>query len=452
MRDLLTEVADAIARHGLLGPTDHRVLVGLSGGPDSVVLLHALKRLGYAVVGAHLDHGLRPGSRDEGRQVAEWCGAWQVPCVVSKANIVPTGSVEEAAREARYAFLNATARAHGCTAIALGHHADDQAETLLFRLARGTGPDGLAGMRPKREQVDGPPIVRPLLGLRRSDIEETLAAWGLPALQDPSNLDVSFARNRIRHEVLPALAAVSPDAAGHLARLAELMQEESDLEQEETARLAKYMTRTFATGLGEVDRRALAALPRARRRRLLRLVAGRLGAPAWDAASLEAVLRVADAGGAVDLAGGFRAWAEPEVLVLAGNLPGPTPVFLDRESSAQPTEPWGWRVTCSSVSSAREAGPTIVRFDPAGMPADLVWRSANPDGDVFQPWGHQESRSLRHFLARAEVPRHRQASLLVLASQEVVFWVVGVRRGSQAKVERTPEDVWEMQAAAAFWV
>jgi hypothetical protein len=86
------------------------------------------------------------------------------------------------------------------------------------------------------------------------------------------------------------------------------------------------------------------------------------------------------------------------------------------------------------------------------LPADLEWRSARPDDDRFQPWGHQESRSLRHFLARAEIPRHRQDGLLVLASQEEVFWVVGVRRGSQAKVERTPEEVWEMQAAAGFWV
>jgi hypothetical protein len=230
------------------------------------------------------------------------------------------------------------------------------------------------------------------------------------------------------------------------------MQEESDLEQEDTARLAKYMTRTFATGLGEVDRRAFTALPRVRRRRLLRLLAGRLGAPAWDASSLEAVLHVADAGGAVDLPAGFRAWAEPDVLVLAGLPPEPAPAFLDRQTAVQPTAPWGWAVTRSTVPSARDAGPTVVRFDPAGLPADLVWRSARPDLDRFQPWGHRESRSLRHFLARAEVPRHRQASLLVLASREEVFWVVGVRRGSQAMVERTPEDVWEMQAAARFWV
>lgn len=450
MSPLIAEVAAYIARHDLI-TQDDRVLVGLSGGPDSVVLLHVLNRLGYTVEAAHLDHGLRPGSAADARWVEARCAEWGVPFHGGVARVTPAGSIEAAAREARYAYLSEVARARGCTLIALGHHADDQAETLLFRLARGTGPSGLAGMRPRREQGAGPAIVRPLLGVSRPAIEAALAAWGLPSLTDPSNADTDFARNRLRHVVMPALRAISPDATRHVARLAELMAEEEALGEEETARLAKYMTRTFSSGMGEVDRRALGALPPPRRRRVLRHLAARLGAPAWDAASLDALCRVSASGGAVDLAGGWRAWVEDGVLVLGGNLPGPAPVsFL--QVPTQPTAPWGWRVTWRPTVSDAPASPVCVRFDAGELPEGLVWRSGKPDDDGFQPWGHRETHSLRHFLARAGVPRRHQGHWLVLAHEETVYWVVGVRRGSRARVQRTPENVWEMQAAAGFWV
>jgi tRNA(Ile)-lysidine synthase len=450
VNDFTAHVARYIEIHGLMNPGD-RVLVGLSGGPDSVALLHALKRLGHDVVAAHLDHGWRIESADEAAWVAARCAEWGVPCHVERMGVAPAGSMEEAAREARYAFLDRVASEAGCGAIATGHHADDQAETLIFRLARGTGPAGLVGMRPRRLLPSGMPIVRPLLAVSRAAIMHALEAWGLPSLTDPTNADLGPSRNRIRHQVMPALASVSPDAARHMAKLSELVREEEATGEEEDRRLAKYLLRTFSTGWGELDRGALLALPLSRRRRLVRWVAGRLGAPVWDAVSLERLLDVAAGGGAADLAGGWRVTVEDDVVVLDGNFAPPEPVSF-HGSGRQSTEAWGWAVTIAHQASAEAASPTLVRFDPSALPGGLVWRTGRPDTDAFRPWGHREKRSLRHFLARADVPRRRQGGLLVLAAEEEVLWVVGVRRGAAAAVSRTPEDVWEMQAAARFWV
>lgn len=450
MDSILAAIAHTIARHSLLTPGD-RVLVGLSGGPDSIVLLHALKQLGYAVEAAHLDHGLRPASADEARWVAERCAAWGVPCRISR---VAVGPGEEAAREARHAYLQSVARETGVGAIALGHHADDQAETLLFRLARGTGPSGLAGMRAYRPTEGGAPLIRPLLDLTRAEIEQAQATWNLPALTDPSNATTDFARNRLRHQAMPALRTVNPDAARHLARLAEIVQEEEALREETIVRLAKFIVRSVAPHVGEIERGAFLALPPATRRRLLRWVLTRLGGPAGDQALLEAALAVAEQGGGSDLAGGWRITVEEPWLVLTrpGCAPAPVPYGAVRDSGGETLAAWGWHVGISDRLSEAEAGPTRVRFDATALPADLHFRSAIPDTDRFCPWGHQETRSLRHFLARCQVPRHRQETLLVLASDSDVYWVVGYRRGNQAMVQRTPENSVEMQATARFRV
>lgn len=451
MDPILQAIAQAIAAHTPLDP-GARLLVGLSGGPDSVVLLHGLRRLGYDVGAAHLDHGLRPDAAEDARWVAARCAEWGVPCRVTRLALA-SGS-EAAGREARHAFLQAVAREEGYAAIALGHHADDQAETLLFRLARGTGPAGLAGMRVFRPTPGGAPLLRPLLDLTRAQIEEALAAWGLPALSDPTNSSSDFARNRLRQAAMPALRSVNPDAARHMARLATLMQEEEALREESLVRLAKFMVRSVAPHVGEIERGAFLALPMATRRHLLRWVLTRLGGEAGDQSLLEAALAVAEQGGGSDLALGWRITVEEPWVVLTrpASAPAPVPLGAVRNAGGSALAAWGWRLTVRDGFSDAPAGPTRVRFDAAALPDDLVFRTAAPDQDRFCPWGHEETRSLRHFLARSAVPRHRQETLLVLASGLDVYWVVGYRRGSRALVPRTPENGVEMQATARFRV
>lgn len=442
---VLHAVAAAIARDQLLQDGD-RVLVALSGGPDSMLLLHALRALGYVVGAAHFDHGLRPESAHDAARVAAHCASLGIPCALARAATPPTS--EGAARTARYDFLFRAARDGGYDAIALGHQADDQAETLLFRLARGTGLDGLAGMAPRREATV--PLVRPLLGLTRRQVLAAVAELALPAIEDASNATLDFARNRLRLRVLPELEAVNARAVPHLARLASLAREESAEEKVEDRRLAKYLMRTSGPRLGELDRKALLALPPARRRRMLRLLVEALGAMPWEADATEAALAIALTGGSADLPGGWRVECDEGTVVLDGGNEAFERPFVGL--GPQPTQRWGWRVEVRQGVTAGPAGPACVRFDAETLGPDLCWRSARPERDRFQPWGHRQARSLRHFLSACKVPLRQQSSLLVLAAAEEVLWVVGLRRGGRARVERTPENAWEMLATAFFEV
>ncbi|HEU0013426.1 MAG TPA: tRNA lysidine(34) synthetase TilS, partial [Longimicrobium sp.] len=209
---------------GLTG-TDARVLVAVSGGCDSVALLHLLRfgagPGGPRMLAAHFDHAMRPGSDADARWVAGLCRGWEVPLHAARAETAPATEAE--AREARYAFLLRAKEAAGATHVATAHHADDQAETVLFRVLRGTGVAGLAGI-PAR---DGRGIVRPLLPFWRNEVRAYARIHRLRWRTDPTNALLDPARNRIRHELLPlAEAHVAAGARRSLVRLAALAAEE----------------------------------------------------------------------------------------------------------------------------------------------------------------------------------------------------------------------------------
>jgi tRNA(Ile)-lysidine synthase len=226
-------------RRALLGPCrvapGATLVIACSGGPDSLALLAGLaelaRRLRLRLVVAHLDHGVRAGSPADARAVARRAAALGLPCVSGRR---PRGlgrarQDEAGLRRLRRAFLRRVAREHGADAIALGHTAEDQAETLLLRLTRGTGLRGLAGMRPRRG-----PWVRPLLGVTRAQVAEFLRDRRLRARRDPTNADLRRSRNLVRHRVLPVLARLNPRAgealAGAAARLgavAELLERQA---------------------------------------------------------------------------------------------------------------------------------------------------------------------------------------------------------------------------------
>ncbi|MCY3905298.1 MAG: tRNA lysidine(34) synthetase TilS [Caldilineaceae bacterium] len=232
----------APARKGGSGAT---VVVGVSGGADSVTLLHLLAGLREAwsidLVAAHLDHGLRVESGDDAAFVAEISQDWEVPlesAALPRGALAGGGNLEAAARRARYRFLAEIAagrRADGKTVeVAVAHTANDQAETVLMNLIRGSGLDGLAGMRAARplfvddRPVPGVQLVRPLLGATRDEILQYLARHRLPWREDPSNRDRSLVRNRLRHEILPQLEAINPRVVASLCRTATLLAAEAE--------------------------------------------------------------------------------------------------------------------------------------------------------------------------------------------------------------------------------
>src|SRR5215213_7551113 len=204
-------------------PPGAHLLAAVSGGADSVVLLHLLRfELGAAVTAAHFDHTMRPGSAADAAWVKGLCAAWGVPLVGVRAERPPRSEAE--AREARYAFLEEARERAGAEWIATAHHADDQAETVLFRVLRGTGVAGLAGI-PEIDQAAG--IVRPLLPFWRAELRRYARAHRLRWREDATNLVADPARNRIRLELLPRIEkTVAPGARRALVRLAALAREE----------------------------------------------------------------------------------------------------------------------------------------------------------------------------------------------------------------------------------
>jgi tRNA(Ile)-lysidine synthase len=299
-------------------PAGRTVLVAVSGGADSVALAAATAfegpRAGLRAGAVTVDHGLQAGSADRAQQVVALARELGLdPVDVCTVSVGRDGGPEAAARVARYAALDAAAETNDAAAVLLGHTLDDQAETVLLGLARGSGPRSLAGMAASRGRYR-----RPFLELRRADTAAACAALGLPVWQDPHNADPAFTRSRVRTEVLPALEDVlGPGVAQALARTARLLRDDD-------AALETWAAREHTD-----DVAALAALPAAVRGRVLRRLLLDAGVPAGAlaAAHLDAVDALVTAWhgqGAVHLPGGLGAARRCGRLVVDGR-PGRSP-------------------------------------------------------------------------------------------------------------------------------
>lgn len=207
-----------------LDPMPRGMVVAVSGGADSVALLRALRtEFDGPLVVAHLNHGLRGLDSDADAEfVAKLSSELKLPVHIERREVPAGGNLEATARRIRYDWLRELAQAAGADFVATGHTADDQAETVLFRLLRGTGLHGLRGIARKRRLADGVSLIRPLLDVRRSELEAYLAALQQPWRRDASNADRRFTRNSIRHDLLPKLAGeYNPRVVESLVRLAQ---------------------------------------------------------------------------------------------------------------------------------------------------------------------------------------------------------------------------------------
>jgi tRNA(Ile)-lysidine synthase len=250
---------------------DVTVIAAVSGGPDSVALLRALVAVRSAgpgrIIAAHCNHRLRGGeSEADAAFVAELCGELGVPCEIGVADVSQMAELgdglEAAAREARYDFLSEAVRRHGARYLAMAHTADDQAETILQRILRGTGLAGLAGIPRLRPLNEMTTLIRPLLGARRSEVLAYLAHLGQDYRQDASNLERRFTRNRIRRELLPKLAAdYNPAVVEALVRLGQLAREAQEVLAAEAAALRERAATPLPGRGWQIDALRLAGQP-----------------------------------------------------------------------------------------------------------------------------------------------------------------------------------------------
>ncbi|ALC17539.1 tRNA(Ile)-lysidine synthetase [Desulfuromonas soudanensis] len=422
-----------LVEHNLVSPGD-RVLVAVSGGADSVALLHLLHRLAptfpLTLCVAHLDHALRPESADDLLFVQRLCERFALPFVSSRESVAEMAEqrgvgLEEAGRDARRSFLTQTAARHDCRWIALGHHRGDQAETVVHRLLRGSALSGLAGMRLKNG-----PFIRPLLSFSRQQLLDYLDRQGLPHVQDKSNDDFAYTRNRIRHQVLPVLQSLNPAVEEHLAHLARRIESEEDYWAGEERRVLETLARRRADGLW-LDCKTLAEVHPALRLRVIRRALGEVrgSLAGLGRLHLEAV---------ASLLGGLRpqrevhlpgAWVGrryrqlwlrrfPPVIGEPYSLPIPGP-------GSYPL-PGGAELTVSLVETGAGEDRWSVEFDASLLRFPLTVRTF-ANGDRFHPAGAAGGKKLKDFLIDSKIPREERRSLPLVVG-ETILWVAGVRR------------------------
>lgn len=225
------------------------ILCATSGGLDSMCLAHLLHQLGYPVVIAHYHHGLRETASEDAAFVEAWCQARGLPFVMERGDVAHYAKaqglgIEEAGRTLRYAFLHRTATAHGCAWIATAHHGDDNVETMVLNLCRGTGLAGLCGI----PAISGK-LIRPFLGVSRQDLETFALAQHLAHVEDATNQDVTFVRNRVRHQVVPVLETINPQAVAHFAQTAKQLTAENAYLTAQAQAIPRTVTDTVITFL-----------------------------------------------------------------------------------------------------------------------------------------------------------------------------------------------------------
>jgi tRNA(Ile)-lysidine synthase len=448
--DLLSRVREFVRQHDLIAP-DTRVIAALSGGSDSVALVHLLRELADAgalrLVGiVHFNHQLRASADADEHFAAGVAASLHLPFTsdredVSARAIREHRSVEDAARTARHAFFERARVACKADAVALGHTRDDQAETVLLRLIRGAGPRGLAGMHPKNGH-----IIRPLLGCRRQDLRGWLEERTLPFVEDETNQDVSIPRNRVRAELLPLLAArFNPGIVDVLADQAELSREASEWMDATADVLAARIVRRTALPDGakqyDIDAANLLAAPPALRRRVLwramsEVAGGRPIAFGHVATALRLIEGRTDTG--VDFPG-QRLERIGSRVVLTGRVDGaqgrraPDEVSnLFRFPLSIPGEvalpDAGWvvsaeRVAGATVSNAVTSDTALVRSDLCS--GSLSVRNRRP-GDRFRPVGLAGQKKLQdYFVDRKVLRKQRDAVPLVVDDTDRIVWVAG---------------------------
>lgn len=444
---LLARVEVDLREHDLLD-AGQRVVVGMSGGVDSMVLADVLRRLGYRVVAAHVNYGLRGAESDADEDtVRTWCAAQQPPVPVHVTRCDPEAkaadegrSLQEAARQQRYAFMARCAAEEGTDRVAVGHHQGDQAETLLLNLFRGSGVEGLAGMAPRRPLRNDASIdlVRPLLGGARAAIEAYAQAQDLPWRTDASNRAIKYDRNTIRHRIMPVIEAHFEGAGERIARAADLVRAYRAETFEPALEMHFSRCATATDSGGVLDTAALRALPVVWQRRVILEALARWMADApYHATFAEEVenLLEAQVGRRIEIAAG-TIWRERGALRFVDQappaLPSARPVPIG-EDVALPSGTLRVEPVEALPPSFKQEAPLTVYADACALQEPIEvrpWR----DGDRFQPLGMTHTKKISDLLTDEHVPPHRRRGVLVLLDRARIVWVVGHRLAHPVRI------------------
>lgn len=459
----LQKVQTCILSESLIGRGDH-VLVAVSGGPDSVALLSALyslqEALGIAQLTAlHFNHGLRgKDSEDDQGFVEALTRRLTVPLLSSRGDVKAHQrkhrvSLEMAARDCRHDFFREALVKLRAQRIALGHTANDQAEEILLRLLRGTGPSGMAGMLPSTSEG----IIRPLMEVTRQEILEYLAACGLPHREDTSNLEPFCQRNMLRLEVFPRLqSAFHGQIVSTLSRHARLARDEEDYWREHLRGLWPILCREESTSRVALSFPLLAGLHRAEQKRMLRCALSKIHGNLQHiyAVHLESIVQWLPhsfSGQSMDLPERIRVSREGDRLVFTKGPSEEHEFELSLEETVIP-KPGNYafgslyleivskdRQSLPTPSGPRE-GATSVRLDADQVRWPLTLRGWRP-GDRFCPSGMTGSKKLQDFFVDCKIPREKRKQIPLLCDADKICWIVGFRLDERVRVQDDTERV-----------
>lgn len=458
----LTErMLSTIRRFSMIEPGE-KVLVAVSGGPDSVALLYALhsisKEIGISLHAAHLNHSFRGEESDADEQyVSQLAEKLEVPFTSEKIDVPAIRetlrlSPEEAARLVRYEFLERVAAEIQADRIAVGHTADDQVETVILNLLRGTGIDGLAGMPPVRNK-----IIRPLVEVRRSAVEEYVEHLHLHPRIDSSNLTASYTRNRIRLDLLPLLRReYNPELDTAVLRLLELARADSAYLNVEVQKALGKLVTSRKTGSVVLDAAELSALPLAVKRRVLREALREIRGGLADVGFIhvDELVRLleAESNFEVELPGGAFARRRGGSFVLLSSKPVELPIIYCHE------------VKVPGATSVREIDATLVAelvskptelvlprgsgeivLDYGRISGTLVVRNWRP-GDRIRPLGMHGRKKVQDIFVDGKIPREARHRIPLIADEQKVVWVAGLVMSEEVKITEATQEFLSLRA------
>jgi len=487
--ELETKVIDFGQRHSLISP-EEIVLIGVSGGADSVCLLHVLakwqKELGIKLHVAHLNHQLRGvESEADAKYVSNLAGSLGIPITIDRQDVTAyrterNCSIEEAARELRYGFLAKVAREVGANRIAIGHTKDDQVETILMHILRGTGITGLCGLAPcspmaydrrgmlatsqKRSNLL---VIRPLLDITREETMRYCEEHQLDPRIDSSNLSLSFYRNRLRLQLLPLLRQYNPSVEQALLRLADIAKEDNAFIEQQASGFWDEVARQENNAI-HLNKGQIANLPIALQRQLLRAAIAKLAGDTRDieANHIKAIRSLLNkpVGKRISLPHGLVCHGEYDELVIASTakqsqLPSscPFPPLQGEFPLKVPGETVlpGWKVGASIVrdqvaslslrGALRQSEETcqsnlLADFDLHKTGTELFVRQRQP-GDRFQPLGMNTPKKLQEFMVDAKIPLSWRGHVPIVCSPQQIIWVMGWRIDDRVKITEATKEI-----------
>ncbi|MBC8372662.1 MAG: tRNA lysidine(34) synthetase TilS [Phycisphaerae bacterium] len=466
---LVDEVAGFIDARNLIAP-EGRLVVGVSGGCDSVAALAILRQLArcprraYQLTVAHLDHALRADSAGDAAFVAELAGRWDLPCIVERIDIAAIAAqrslgIEEAGRMARYEFLQQTAERTGGRYVAVAHHADDNAETICHRIFRGSHLRGASGMPASRKLGEGETLlVRPLLNCRRSEIEAFCARMNLAWRTDPTNARSNFTRNFIRNELLPLIRRrINPNGDMALVRLGKALAEAEEFIAAQARDIASECIGLDRSGEIVVDASVLAGVHRGLGGWIFReaMERGGIALRKVSTGKLEELSALADGElHTVNLPGDYVARRRGDMIVIAPaigpGVPTEEPVILS--VPGETNLPSGATVVCSRAKFDCEAFEAhcadhrrgVELLDADRICGQLICRPRLP-GDRFAPLGLSGSQTVSDFLTNAALDPDARDAARCICDEEGIVYLAPLRIDQRVKITPTTGRVMRIE-------